>query len=417
MRARAYSWVAASVLLGGVATGHTWVVDDDGGPGVDFTEIADAVAAAAPGDRILVRPGSYASFVVTTPVTILGEDPASVVAGEVTVRDIAGPTPCVLSGLTFDGATVQYSSAAVFFIDVVATDEVFLHQCDDFRAAGSHFRPLATAPATPAVWIQFSTAEFSGCVIEGGGAQAGVEYAKGADGLHVVGNTARVHAAGGVARGGMGAFVLGYLLQAGSGGNGVVSRLHSAVLLSDFQACGGLPGWNEWYHDGGPNSLCFLDGRSGIGAVGDLGGSVHWTGVPPTAPPYPGDSCEDIPGWPARGDVVRDTPRRVVLARPRWMGSSGRLRVSVRGTPGDAVTLFMGRRAIRVGPFGPLGQRLTDRAVDLAQGMIPPGGVWEADVFVPGAPPTGTLLILQAEVLHRADGVTRLSNSFPLLTP
>ena len=41
------------------AQGKLWVVDDDGGPGVDFTAIQDAVDAAVDGDGILVRPGDY----------------------------------------------------------------------------------------------------------------------------------------------------------------------------------------------------------------------------------------------------------------------------------------------------------------------------------------------------------------------
>ena len=42
-----------------VAQGQTWSVDNDPGPGVDFTSIAAAVAAAAPGDAIFVGPGTY----------------------------------------------------------------------------------------------------------------------------------------------------------------------------------------------------------------------------------------------------------------------------------------------------------------------------------------------------------------------
>ncbi len=46
------------------AQGVVWVVDDDGGPGVDFTDIGAAVTAAADLDTILVKSGSYAGFTV-----------------------------------------------------------------------------------------------------------------------------------------------------------------------------------------------------------------------------------------------------------------------------------------------------------------------------------------------------------------
>ncbi|MCI0589215.1 MAG: hypothetical protein L0323_20560 [Planctomycetes bacterium] len=42
----------------------TWVVDDSGGPGVDFTDIPPAIAAASDGDALLVGPGTYSHFVL-----------------------------------------------------------------------------------------------------------------------------------------------------------------------------------------------------------------------------------------------------------------------------------------------------------------------------------------------------------------
>lgn len=41
---------------------RVWVVDDDGGPGVDFMEVQPAVTAAGEGDVVLVREGYYDSF-------------------------------------------------------------------------------------------------------------------------------------------------------------------------------------------------------------------------------------------------------------------------------------------------------------------------------------------------------------------
>lgn len=69
MRSAALVLVA---LFGGAASlvaQRTWVVDTQPGPGVDFTDIQPAVAAAAAGDRIEIRnggnlPPSYAPFTV-----------------------------------------------------------------------------------------------------------------------------------------------------------------------------------------------------------------------------------------------------------------------------------------------------------------------------------------------------------------
>lgn len=56
--------VAALSLLApaALAGGQVWVVDDDGGPGVDFTSLQAAATAAQNGDLLLVRSGVYEPF-------------------------------------------------------------------------------------------------------------------------------------------------------------------------------------------------------------------------------------------------------------------------------------------------------------------------------------------------------------------
>lgn len=56
-----------------VAAQSILVVDSNLGPGSQFTEIQEAVDAAQPGDRILVRTGSYSAFSVDKPLAIIGE--------------------------------------------------------------------------------------------------------------------------------------------------------------------------------------------------------------------------------------------------------------------------------------------------------------------------------------------------------
>ena len=50
--------IVVSVLVG-AASATTWYVDDDGGAGMDFTKVQDAINAALPGDTIEVRSGTY----------------------------------------------------------------------------------------------------------------------------------------------------------------------------------------------------------------------------------------------------------------------------------------------------------------------------------------------------------------------
>jgi parallel beta-helix repeat protein len=57
------------------ASGKTWYVDDDGGPGIDFTKIQDAVNAASAGDTIIVKNGTYNEQVkLDKQLTIEGEN-------------------------------------------------------------------------------------------------------------------------------------------------------------------------------------------------------------------------------------------------------------------------------------------------------------------------------------------------------
>ncbi|HLU38404.1 MAG TPA: hypothetical protein VK081_03410, partial [Planctomycetota bacterium] len=52
---------------------RTWVVDVNNGPGTDFFDIPPAVAAAAPGDLIVVRAGQYNGFSTNKGLRMVGE--------------------------------------------------------------------------------------------------------------------------------------------------------------------------------------------------------------------------------------------------------------------------------------------------------------------------------------------------------
>jgi len=69
-------WIWIAALLAAVsapASAKTWIVDDDGGPGVDFTEIQPAIDAAASGDLILVRDGDYKGFHLTKSLVLAAD--------------------------------------------------------------------------------------------------------------------------------------------------------------------------------------------------------------------------------------------------------------------------------------------------------------------------------------------------------
>lgn len=133
------------------------------GPGVDFTDLPAAVAAAADGDLILVEDGVYSPFTVAgKALAIVGEAGASArVAGPVVgaplavVRDLGPAQSVLLQGLELD------NNAPVVPFEA------------EFPGAALEVRDCAGP-----VWVE-------GCRIEKTGA-GGVVHAVGADALTLV---------------------------------------------------------------------------------------------------------------------------------------------------------------------------------------------------------------------------------------
>ncbi len=101
-----------SVALAVSCPAAIWIVDANNGPGTNFTTISAAVAAASPGDRILVRAGNYFENVaVTSGITIVGwnatqypmivpSNPSlAAIHGQVSVQNVPAGQTAVLSGL------------------------------------------------------------------------------------------------------------------------------------------------------------------------------------------------------------------------------------------------------------------------------------------------------------------------------
>ncbi len=128
-------WLVAPVQAG------TWIVDQNGGPGVHFTDLPPAIAAALPGDVILVRGGSYTPFTLTKGLTILGKQGpwptgtyiSCCVPSHTLIAPPAGET-AVLADLQFGGDVRAIGSAGVVIMDRVLTGRTFLiDQCADVR--------------------------------------------------------------------------------------------------------------------------------------------------------------------------------------------------------------------------------------------------------------------------------------------
>lgn len=118
---------------------RTWVVDDSGGPGVDFTDLPPAIAAAASGDRVIVHAGAYQAVTLTRAIQLAGQ-PGAVVNHGFAIRGIGSGQTCSVSGLEFRGlssaasVSVQSCLGVVSFVDCAVRHPVWTPQVTDCAA-------------------------------------------------------------------------------------------------------------------------------------------------------------------------------------------------------------------------------------------------------------------------------------------
>ena len=97
----------------------TWIVDQSNGPGANFTSLPAAVAAAASGDTLLVRPapflGAYAPFTTDKGITVIGEGFVQIATNDIARIRIEN----VPSGATFQLINLQAARGGHMAVDIV----------------------------------------------------------------------------------------------------------------------------------------------------------------------------------------------------------------------------------------------------------------------------------------------------------
>jgi hypothetical protein len=413
----------AAAFLASSSFASTWIVDDTAGPGVQFTDIGSAIAVAAPGDVILVRPGTYAGFTLHSGVLVLGDANVQVTSN-ITIANV-GPGPrATIARMTTRDVVVTNCAGKVTIEDVLARlstsvpvpglDAIITVQsCGDVRLRGVDARFTFGGPALEAVSVESSRVEITHSTLLG---QDGFHSSDqgngipGGDGLFVAG-ASDVHVGLSTVRGGQGEVSIDDITcplgcLGGNGGAGIRTSGIAARLLVTGVAANLVRGGNaglgmDCAHDGAPGNAVFvspgvtarLSGATLEGATYALDcGGAHVAAVSGLfAIPTPADPSLEVSGTIAQGQPVTYT---------------------VHGAPGSAVRLRLGRQMIVQDLLDAYEDRLTVplRTYDL--GVMPVSGDVSFGFTLPGGLARGFLVVAQASTISPS-GVT-LTQSVPI---
>lgn len=419
----------ASFVLGGllatVASGQTQYFVDDNGP-ANFNDLPAAIAAASPGDVLIVRAGNYAPTVLSKGLSILCDD--GVRAPVLDITGVPAGQVVVVSGLQTEELAVTYCASTVILqhmqvaapssnsaaggapaFDVVQAADLRVYR-STFLAARDGNGSVFT-PGVDAVRVHGSRAEFVRCTIFGGGmgevSSCAYDLAPGGIGLLVRGQSS-VHVAGTSIEGGDGSDARWICddTWAGAGGAAIHVRENSSVVIAGSRGDvirGGRPGQPSYYGEQGPN---------GSALVVDAGSTARYSGA--SLATYPSNWSRPVISAPAGGATLA-VPADPTLERIGGGQPGTQVILRLRGPIGLLATLERGRQPLLVSGPGPI-PMLVDALAQFALGAVPVTGFVEKVVTISPADPLGTRYLWQGSVnLAPLGGTFVRTNSVPVI--
>ncbi len=126
-----------------VAQGQVHVVDSLGGAGAQFADIAPAIAAAADGDTILIRPGVYTGFVVDgKDLDLFGDIDAStsakVLTGRCVIRNVPPGKQVTLSDMRLTGGLDVVDADGPVVLQGLVFGDLFVGTSEPSNQIGLH---------------------------------------------------------------------------------------------------------------------------------------------------------------------------------------------------------------------------------------------------------------------------------------
>lgn len=396
------SSILALLILTSSAAASTYIVDSAGGPGADFTDIASAIAAAEPLDVLLVRDGTYASFILDKGLVILG-GPGVLVQGSMSVIGIPGGHRAALVGLTSGVIDVDSCGGAVLLQDLTSFGALQVSSSADVRASNV-FVEAPQVALVPACFLDHSRLEMIDSILVGAQPQ-GQNGESGGPAL-VLADQSSGHVLTTSLRPGSGTNVNIANASAGTGAHGIIcSQSQLRIVGSSIEGS-----------HGGLNPLdCTRNGPSGFGIAGFQGATHFSSMVTVVHPSNVGLQCALQEGIAYAGASFTAVTPNDPLLRVEGTPAAGQLiRFQVFGPPGSIVELALGRSCIIQDSLGDDVETLTTSERKFVLGVMPMSSVLEMPFVVPGHLPQGFIIVTQAELLLPG-GVRRHTNSAPIV--
>lgn len=420
---RAFPLGLMLALATSTARASTWIVDAAGGPGANFTDLPPAIAAAAPADVLIVRAGSYSSFVLDKGLALVA-DPGANVLGGITVQNVTTfrallvnlacdalviadcPRVVIAQGLTVRGSAAALLAQAV---DVVNSTDV---RFQGLNVPGN-------APGLPALVGQTALRV----------TQARVELVRsnlrGRDGRDTLNSPIRPHGGHALLLGaGASAHVALTTLRGGDGGDNASTTLFqsyggdggdgarlaaadSALLLTGIPMDTVSGGFNGYSNE------CAYDGIMGTGVhVQYPSASTRVSGATLLGAGY---WCDGSLGPPTRGPVFQPAvPDPTLEMLPPVTGPGASCTMVVHAAPGTDVRLRLGRRPIVEDLPASAEDRLVEPLRSWGLGVVPASGAVSFPFTLPSTSPTGALLAFQAFAVDLSAG-TEFTASWPVV--
>lgn len=292
IRVRRSSLLALLLAAPAAAQGQVWVVDDQAGPGVDFTSIQAAVDASSDGDTVLVRAGSYAETVaiVARALALIADTGADVqVQGGLHVSGTQASQAVLLRGMRVPGNWPAYPYGLVVH---QAAGPVWVEDC---TLRGSHSFGGAGLGATVS---NSAGVAILRCTLRGGSGTGKASPGPGGTGLVAL---SPVHAFDSSVRGGDAPPIAGIPFFGLTGAGGAGAMIYGTALFSSGTQFEGGTGSSGYAH---PTLGCVGGGAGGAG-VGGLGFGTAFVTVATSAVGGSGGTAFGACGVGASGSTTQ----------------------------------------------------------------------------------------------------------------